>query len=176
MMFSHVFYALLTIMVIGSIVAVETKDLLSSVISVALVGFSMGVSFLFLGAPDIAIVQVVMEVLCLIILLRATVRRDDTTIYKYIETFAVATALIFLTVFLMLSYWAFKDLPPFGHPLMTVSKDYLSRGLAETGAANMVTSVLLDFRAYDTLGEATVLFVSVLGAITVLRRRGRKAR
>jgi len=176
MEFSHVFYALLSLMVVGSIIAVETKDLLSSVVSVALVGFSMGVSFLLLGAPDIAIVQVVMEVLCLIILLRATVRRDDTTIYKYIETFAVATALIFLAVFLILSYRAFKDLPPFGHPLMTVSGEYLRNGLAKTGAANMVTAVLLDFRAYDTLGEATVLFVSILGAIAVLRRRGRKAR
>jgi len=33
--------------------------------------------------------------------------------------------------------------------------------------------VLLDYRAYDTLGEATVIFVSILGAYAILRRRGR---
>lgn len=55
------------------------------------------------------------------------------------------------------------------------SRIYLSEGLQRTGAANLVTSILLDFRAYDTLGEATVLFCSILGAITVLRRRPRKA-
>ncbi|MHA1507042.1 MAG: hydrogen gas-evolving membrane-bound hydrogenase subunit E, partial [Candidatus Asgardarchaeia archaeon] len=39
---------------------------------------------------------------------------------------------------------------------------------------NLVTSVLLDYRAYDTLGEATVLFTAILGAIVVLREIGRK--
>jgi len=34
--------------------------------------------------------------------------------------------------------------------------------------------VLLDFRAYDTLGEATVLFAAVVGAMTLLRRTSRK--
>ena len=44
----------------------------------------------------------------------------------------------------------------------------------ETGAVNAVTAVLLDFRAYDTLGEATVIFVSVLGAYALLRQIGRR--
>ena len=42
------------------------------------------------------------------------------------------------------------------------------------GATNLVTSVILDFRAYDTLGEATVLFASVIGIMAVLRGKGRK--
>ena len=37
-----------------------------------------------------------------------------------------------------------------------------------------MTAVLLDFRAYDTLGEATVLFCAVMGAISVLRPRAKK--
>jgi len=35
-------------------------------------------------------------------------------------------------------------------------------------------AILLDYRAYDTLGEATVILVSILGAYVVLRRVGRK--
>ncbi len=50
---------------------------------------------------------------------------------------------------------------------------YLNSGLAETGAPNLVTAVLLDFRAWDTLGEATVLFCAVLGTVAVLRRNAR---
>ena len=42
-----------------------------------------------------------------------------------------------------------------------------------TGAANAVTAILLDYRAYDTLGEATVIFVSIIGAYAILRRVGR---
>jgi len=35
-------------------------------------------------------------------------------------------------------------------------------------------SVILDYRAYDTLGEATVLFTAIVGAFVILRKRGRK--
>ena len=47
--------------------------------------------------------------------------------------------------------------------------------IASLGAGNRVTAVLLDFRAYDTLGEATVLFTAVTGVAVVLRARGKKA-
>jgi len=33
--------------------------------------------------------------------------------------------------------------------------------------------VILDYRAYDTLGEATVLFTSILGATVLLRRKAK---
>ena len=55
------------------------------------------------------------------------------------------------------------------------SNTYLQDGLTGTGAPNVVTAVLLDFRAYDTLGEATVLFCAVLGAVSLLRRKARVA-
>jgi multicomponent Na+:H+ antiporter subunit B len=38
----------------------------------------------------------------------------------------------------------------------------------------MVAAVILDFRGYDTLGEATVLFTAVVGVLTIMRRIGRK--
>ena len=54
------------------------------------------------------------------------------------------------------------------------SREYVKDGLSKTGAANVVSSVILDFRAYDTLGEATVLFTSILGATVILRSRSKK--
>ena len=68
-----IFYILLLFMVIAAIIAVETKDLLSSVICVGAIGFGGSLMFLFLHAPDIAITQIVVEVLGLIIL----ILRDD---------------------------------------------------------------------------------------------------
>ena len=44
----------------------------------------------------------------------------------------------------------------------------------QTGAANLVASVILDYRAFDTLGEATILFTAVVGVLAVVRRIGRK--
>jgi hypothetical protein len=76
----------------------------------------------------------------------------------------------------------------FGEPLFAgnsqaggpIAAQYLEKGpnaTAETGgngAANVVMGVLLDYRAYDTLGEATVIFTSIIGAYVVLRTVGRK--
>jgi len=65
-------------------------------------------------------------------------------------------------------------LPPFGSPLLKVSKWYINNSLNETGAPNIVSGIILDYRGYDTLGEATVLFAAVAGAVAVLRAVGRK--
>jgi multicomponent Na+:H+ antiporter subunit B len=166
----EIYLLILTIfMIIGSIIAIETKNLLSSVISVGVVGFSLSIAFLMLGAPDIAITQLVVEILILVVLIRATI-----TIEGRGGTFPFVTSLIFFGLFLFFAFFALKEIPRFGEPLMRVSKTYLETGAQKTHATNIVTSVLLDFRAYDTIGEATVLFVSIVGAFVILRRRGRK--
>ncbi len=167
-------YVLLLFMILGAIIAVEIKDLLSSVVAVGAVGLGLSVAFLILKAPDLAITQLVVEILCLIILIRATIKRDIPTLERGKEIVNAVTVLLFIGGFLFFAYRALKDLPSFGHPIMRVSQNYLAEGLKKTGATNLVASVILDFRAYDTLGEATVLFTAVIGVLAVLRRIGRK--
>ncbi len=71
-----IFYILMMFIVIAAIIAVETKNLLSSVICVGAIGFGGSLMFLFLRAPDIAITQILVEVLGLIIMLLDTIKRD----------------------------------------------------------------------------------------------------
>jgi len=52
---------------------------------------------------------------------------------------------------------------PFGDNRMDVAKYYIDNGITETGAVNIVTAVVVNYRALDTLGEVTVLFVASLG-------------
>jgi len=156
------------------IIAIETKNMLSSVIAVGAAGFGVSVLFLYLQAPDIAITQVIVEVLSLIILIRATTRVDNEIIEKRLDNFANMTGLIFIGLFIAFCIWAFKDSIPFANPLMRVSQHYLDAGLPETGAANVVAAVILDYRAYDTLGEAIVIFTCILGAFVILRNHGKK--
>jgi multicomponent Na+:H+ antiporter subunit B len=167
-------YALLVLMIIGAVIAIEVKDLLSSVIAVGAVGLALSIAFLVLKAPDVAITQLVVEILCLIILIRATLKRDlpfSTSGRWLLNTLITAC---FILVFLAVGMKCFKDLPEFGYPAMKVAKTYLQEGVSATGATNLVGSVILDFRAYDTLGEATILFTAVIGVLTVVRRIGRK--
>ena len=60
-------YILLILMIIGSVVALEVKDLLSSVVALGAVGLGLCMTFLVLKAPDVAITQLVVEILSLII-------------------------------------------------------------------------------------------------------------
>lgn len=70
------------------------------------------------------------------------------------------------------------DLPPFGaadNPVNNeVSRRYIEKGLQETGAVNIVTGMILDYRAFDTLGESHVLFIATCTVLILLRLDRRK--
>ena len=116
----------------------------------------------------------------MIILIRATISRDLTSISGDREFFGTVVSVVIMFVIFLAGVRVFSRLPQFGLPVFsrlpdTASQAYIERGLADTGAANIVTSVYLDYRAYDTLGEATVLFTAVVGAIAILREKSRKS-
>jgi multisubunit Na+/H+ antiporter MnhB subunit len=81
-----------------------------------------------------------------------------------------------IAVFLIVSILPFPTLlRPFGEPEYSDMDDYIiSNAQNETGANNAVTSVVFDYRGFDTLGEATVLFTAVAGVLLVLRRSARE--
>jgi len=167
-------YLLLIFMIAAAVVAVHIRDLLSAVIAVGAVGLGLSVAFLVLKAPDLAITQLVVEIICLIILIRATVNRDRREARNKSAAVMAAGALLFGCLFLFFAAAPLSELPAFGHPKMRVSRLYLEAGDRGVGEPSLVSSIILNWRAYDTLGEATVLFTSVIGVIALLRRRGRK--
>ena len=57
---------------------------------------------------------------------------------------------------------------PFGTPKTKVGRYYIEEGIEETGASNIVTSVVVNYRGFDTLGEVTVLFIAAIGVGAVL--------
>jgi multicomponent Na+:H+ antiporter subunit B len=64
---------------------------------------------------------------------------------------------------------------PFGTPKTEVGDYYIENAREDTGATNVVTSVVVGYRAFDTLGEVTVLFVAALGLGVVLAGAGIKS-
>ena len=67
-----------------------------------------------------------------------------------------------------------------GDNQVNFGRSYTSGALEETGAANVVSSVLVVYRGLDTLGEVTVLFIAATGLAAMLhtgkrRRSQRKA-
>ena len=181
--------SLIAFMLLAALIAVEARDLLSSVIAVGAAGFALSVIDLLVGAPDLAITQVVVEVIALVLLIRVVLTREDTSTtarHDVLRTGGVLLAggLILASVFVAVGGGSAAEgtVPAFGRPVLAgdgavgpgVSEQYLTGTKEETGAANAVTAILLDYRAYDTLGEATVILVSILGVYVILRPVGRR--
>ena len=82
--------------------------------------------------------------------------------------------LFFFLVIALLFVFAALMTHEFGHPEKSIEPgmdDYIiDNTQGEVGADNAVTSVVFDYRGFDTLGEATVLFTAVAGVIILFRR------
>ncbi len=98
-------------------------------------------------------------------------RLEQGEIRLYQHVYPVAAALLCAVIigFLLLTVAA---LPPFGSENMPtnneVARRYLENGLAETGAVNAVAGMILDYRAFDTLGESHVLFTATAAVLILL--------
>lgn len=88
---------------------------------------------------------------------------------------ALVTAVVTIVALPLLI--AVAELPRFGDPFAPghthVSPRYLEMGPEEAGSKNIVAGVLLNYRAYDTAGEVTVIFTGFAAALAVLIARSR---
>ncbi len=77
--------------------------------------------------------------------------------------------LLVMTAFLAVSV---LDFPAFGaaeSPTNNeVTERYIGKGMEETGAVNIVAGVILDYRAFDTLGESHVLYCALTAVLVML--------
>jgi len=178
---------ILILMIAGAIHALHARDLLSAIVSYSIVGYSLVVGFLVLQAPDLAIVQIVVETISLIIMVSVLIisTREDlaekgTVIIKgqsYINMRNLAYIIFALIAGFFLIYFfnmATIGLAPLGEHEMRMATEYVSTGVEGTGSVNLVTGVVFDYRAYDTLGEATILFTAVMGVLAILRLKTHK--
>lgn len=89
----------------------------------------------------------------------------------YVAAAAMACVVLFTVLILTAA-----NLPAYGDPAAPtdneVARRYVENGTEETGAVNTVAGMILDYRAFDTLGESFVLFTAMC-AVTVLMAMGK---
>ncbi len=65
------------------------------------------------------------------------------------------------------------EMPTFGDPANPTNNEvperYVQETIRETGVLNVIAAIITDYRAFDTLGEATVLFVAIAAALSTLK-------
>ena len=93
---------------------------------------------------------------------------------KIYRVFCVLFCVFLVTMLLV----AVSHLPTFGRADNPVNNEvaarYIENGLQETGAVNIVTGMILDYRAFDTLGETNVLFIATCTVLILLGHKKTK--
>lgn len=165
--------ALLAFGVIGAVVAVRTRALVTGLIGVGVVGYGSALLFLLHGAPDLALTQFAVETLVLVVMM-AVLRRLPATASatrdpgerRVDAVVAIAFGLlIFVTLASMLA-------EPFDTRL---SDFFAATSYPDAHGQNVVNVIIVDYRALDTLGEIAVVAFATLGAWALLRRRRPRA-
>jgi multisubunit Na+/H+ antiporter MnhB subunit len=83
---------------------------------------------------------------------------------------------IFLVLLVGLLVVGVLSIHPFGEPEAQMDDYIIAHSQAETGSNNVVTAILFDYRGFDTLGEATVLFAAVGSVVLALRSLKKKGK
>lgn len=164
---------LLVLAVVLGVIATRAADLLLAVIALGAYGFVMALIWAGIGAVDVAFTEAVVgagatTVLMLAALLRTSRRRSPLP--SHLRWVALAVVIVvgaaLLAVTTALPRWGDPGAPAAVH----VSPRYLTRTVAETATPNAVTSVLADYRGYDTLIETVVILTAGLGCWLLLQR------
>ena len=154
---------------VGAMAAATLKDRLVLLLGAGLVGYGSAVLFLFAGAPDVAFTQVVVETVFVIVVaavLLALKRQGKAmSVPEPVwRPMALVLSLAFATVLTALLLAAVAL--PFDD---TLSRWFGEHSVPAAQGRNVVNVILVDFRALDTLGEITVVMLSLLAAVPLLR-------
>ena len=147
---------------------------LAALILMSGTGLATCISFVWLSAPDLAVTQLLVEIVTTVLILlglRWLPKRNEKGLdetghakrFRRHRDFALAVAsgvgLAMLAYFMMMT-----SLPP------SVGDFYLARAYSEGGGTNVVNVILVDFRGFDTMGEIVVLAIVALTVFALLRR------
>lgn len=162
---------LLTLLAVATLGIIRQRSLFGVVILASIYSFLMASVMLVLDAVDVALTEASVGAGVSTVVLLATLHLTKTVEIRSSRPRIVPLLLALVVGGLII--WGTLVLPPFGaadSPIhVHVAPRYLSESVEATGVPNVVTAVLADYRGYDTLGEATVIFTAGIGVMLLLR-------
>ncbi len=157
---------LLVLLVVPACVAVRMKSVLTAVIALGVVGLSEAMVYVLLGAPDLALTQVVVQTLT-VILFALVFTRFPVPAHREMHPRRWDVALSVAAGGLIT--WALMNIT--AQPRHTgLAQTYAARSARDAHGLNIVNTILVDFRALDTMGETTVLATAGLGVYLLFRK------
>jgi multicomponent Na+:H+ antiporter subunit A len=162
----YVYQLLVTVLVIiGAITAVFMESRTAAIAALSVVGLGITLTFVFFGAPDLSITQLMIETLTLILFVLVLYRLpyfkpDEKSSFKWKDaTLAVLFGAMVTGLILEVQR---SQLPS------KVSEYHAEASYIEAFGKNVVNVILVDFRGIDTMGEIVVLAIAGLGVFGLL--------
>jgi multicomponent Na+:H+ antiporter subunit A len=144
----------------------QSRSRIGAVAGLSLVGFLVAGWFVLHGAPDLALTQLLVEALTVALVVVVFRRLPDTFAAgaRVRRTVAAATAAAVGTGLTAVTWLAVGR-----QGRSDLGDRYLARAQELTGGRNVVNTILVDFRALDTLGEIGVLAIAAAGIFALIR-------
>ncbi|BDZ41618.1 monovalent cation/H+ antiporter subunit A [Paraoerskovia sediminicola] len=156
---------------VATILATRARRRLKAVLLVGAAGYGNAALFLLHGAPDLAMTQVLVETVTLAVMVLVLRRLPPyfsdrpLAVSRYVRLgIGVAVGVVMM---------GFAIVAPLARTALPVSIDFPSEADEFGGGKNVVNVTLVDIRAWDTVGEISVLLVAATGvaSLVFLRRR-----
>lgn len=162
--FKH--WAVLIFIMAGALLTAFTNSRMTAVASLGVVGIGVALIFIIFGAPDVAITQLLVEVLQVVLVAVAMLKLPYLN-REYVKTIRgwdllLALSIGAMTTVIMLAVQA----APFD---LELTRFFEEASAPLAFGRNIVNVILVDFRALDTFGEIAVVVVAALGAFAVLK-------
>lgn len=164
----------LVLIALGTLGATIARSRVAAIAIIGVIGFAVTMWFLLLGAADVALTQLLVEVLTVVVMV-LLLRRLPTHFPRTSRRRAYGAAALAIAAGVMTTL---SVLALTGRRSLSMAGEYFLREAeADTGGTNVVNTILVDFRAFDTLGELTVLGIAgvavavLIGSRTLLPQR-----
>lgn len=154
------------VIVVAAVAAVRARRRLRAVFLVGVTGYGTAVLFLLHGAPDLALTQVLVETLALVLfvlVIRRLPGRFNDNVKGPVRAvrWGLGIAVGVATAGAAIAAAAARQEPPTGQGVLKSAETY-------GGGTNIVNIILVDTRAWDTMGEISVVLAAATGVASLV--------
>jgi len=155
------------LMLASVLTVVMHRQRMISLIMLGVVGLLVSLGFSKFSAPDLALTQLSVEIVTVVLLMLALFFLPQSSVsisslWRQLRDVILAVGLGTGAALLTMAVLT-RDLSP-------ISAYFLENSVSGGGGTNVVNVILVDFRAFDTLGEIVVLSIAGLGIVALLRK------
>jgi multicomponent Na+:H+ antiporter subunit A len=160
------------VLVVAAVFAARARRRLTAVVLVGVTGYSVAGVFLLYGAPDLALTQFLVETVTMVmvvLVLRRLPSHFSERPQRRARWFRVAIGIAVGTVMAGMAYVAVG-----ARTATPVSVSFPELAVSYGGGYNIVNVILVDIRAWDTMGEVSVLVAVATGVASLIFRRAQR--